>query len=95
MEISGAPGFGAVKASWRTLASKVVVVAEMCVSELGSLTVTGPAGVVVGAKGKLGAVSIEAGPPELGAGVGPPVKLDARTCYPEGEVGTSEQTSSW
>ena len=39
---------------------------NVLVSEPGSLTVTRPAGVVVGAEGKLGAVSIEARPPELG-----------------------------
>ena len=65
----------------------------MLVSELGSLTVTRPATVVVGAKGKLGAVSVEAGPPELGVGIRSP--LDAKTGYPESEVGASEQTSTW
>ena len=56
-------------------------------SELGSLTVIGLAGVMVGAKGKLGAVSkTEAGSPELGVG-------QAKAGYSEVEVGASELTS--
>ena len=57
------------------------------VSEPGSLTVTRPAGVVVGAEAKLGAVSEEeARLPELGVG-------QARAGYPEVEAGASELTS--
>ena len=56
----------------------------MLLSEPDSLTITGPAGVVVGAKGKLGAVSIEARPPELGVG---------KSGYPEAEVGVLEAWS--
>ena len=57
------------------------------VSEPGSLTVTEPAGVMIGAKEKLGAVSeTEARSPELGVG-------QAKAGYSEVEVGASELTS--
>jgi len=46
----------------------------------------GPVRVVVGAEGKLGTVSVETRPPELGVG---------KVSYPEAEVGASEQTVSW